>query len=293
MSTYDTVNLGTPASRTSEWTQPTVRGKVNGMDNSLAIVTGGARGLGIAMVNALLDQEIVDRVAVFDLLDQPINDERVSVHRCDVTDADSIRAAYAAVGEVPTVLVNNAGGDPGAAAGDGIGAPGPFEAADQFRKMVDLNFTSAHLVTSVIGPDLTEGAAICNTASIAGQIASPLFAYGAAKASMIHWTRSMARVLGPRGIRINAVAPGIIRTILWEQMEPDIDRYKANVVSRIPLLDDQTPEDIADAVAFLCSKRARSITGQTLAVDGGMTAGLPIYGSWDSPDGDTWSSPAS
>lgn len=243
---------------------------------SLAIVTGGARGLGIAMVRALLDQGVADRVAVFDLLDDAIDDERVTVHACDVTDVDSIRAAYAGVGAVPRVLVNNAGGDPGS----GITSPrGPFEDPDRFRSMVDLNFTSAHLVTSAVGPDLTEGAAICNTASIAGQMASALFAYGAAKAAMIHWTKSMARVLGPRGIRINAVAPGIIRTALWEQMEPDIDNYKATVASVTPLLGDQTPEDIADAVAFLCSNRARSITGQTLAVDGGMTAGLPIHGS--------------
>jgi len=257
-------------------------------DERLAIVTGGARGLGLAMVHALLDQDVVDRVAVFDVIADPIDDERVSVHRCDVTDAESVRGAYAEVGTVPNVIVNNAGGDPGS--GVSAAAHGPFEDPDQFRRMVDLNFTSAHVVTSVIGPDLTEGAVICNTASIAGQIASPLIAYGAAKSAVIHWTRSMARVLGPRGIRINAVAPGIIRTILWEEMEPDIDQYKKNVVSRIPLLEDQSPEDVADAVAFLCSKRARSITGQTLAVDGGLTAGLPIYGNWDSPDGRTWSS---
>jgi NAD(P)-dependent dehydrogenase (short-subunit alcohol dehydrogenase family) len=245
--------------------------------NRLAIVTGGARGLGRAMVDALLDRGVVDRVAVFDLIDTPIDDDRVTVHHCDVTDVDSVRAAYAEVGAVPVVLVNNAGGDPGS----GIGAAdhGPFEDAASFRRMVDLNFTSAHVVTSVIGPDLTEGAAICNTASIAGQIASPLFAYGAAKAAVIHWTRSMARVLGPKGIRINAVAPGIIRTHLWEQMEPDLDRYKSAVAALTPLLSDQSPEDIADTVAFLCSDRAASITGQTVAVDGGMTAGPPIHGA--------------
>lgn len=257
-------------------------------EQRVAVVTGGARGLGRAMVQALLDQDVVDRVAVFDLIGDPIDDERVGVHACDVTSVESVRAAYAEVGAVPRVVVNNAGGDPGS--GVTAAAHGPFEDPDQFRRMVDLNFTTAHLVTSVIGPDLTEGAAICSTASIAGQIASPLFAYGAAKCAVIHWTKSMARVLGPRGIRINAVAPGIIRTILWEQLEPDIDRYKANVVSRIPLLADQSPEDIADAVAFLCSRRARSITGQTLAIDGGMTAGEPIYGSWDTPGGQPWSS---
>ena len=229
------------------------------------------------MVHALLDQGVVDRVAVFDLIDEEIDDDRISTHRCDVTDVASVRAAYSAVGAAPQVLVNNAGGDPGS----GIASEqhGPFEDPEQFRRMVDLNFTSAHVVTSVIGPDLTDGAAICNTASIAGQMASPLFAYGAAKAALINWTSSMARVLGPKGIRINAVAPGIIRTQLWEQMEPDIDRYKERVSSITPLLSDQTPEDIADAVAFLCSDRAASITGQTLAIDGGLTQGPPLTGA--------------
>ncbi len=241
----------------------------------LAIVTGGARGLGLAMVAALLEQNVVDRVAVFDLITDPIDDDRVSVHRCDVTDVESVRAAYAEVGTAPRVLVNNAGGDPG----NGISAAqnGPFGDPDQFRRMVDLNFTSAHIVTSVIGPDLTEGAAICNTASIAGQMASPLHAYGAAKAAVINWTMSMSRVLGPKGIRINAVAPGIIRTYLWEQMEPDVDKYKELTSSVTPLLSDQTPGEIADAVAFLCSDRASSITGQTLAIDGGLTMGTPIF----------------
>lgn len=244
-------------------------------DERLAIVTGGARGLGLAMVRALLDQDVVDRAAVFDLITDPIDDDRVTVHECDVTDVESVRAAYAAVGQAPTVLVNNAGGDPGA----GIGAAdnGPFGDPDQFRRMVELNFTSAHVVTSVIGPDLTNGAAICNTASIAGQMASPLFAYGAAKAALINWTMSMSRVLGPKGIRINAVAPGIIRTFLWEQMEPDVDRYKETVAARTPMLTDQSPEEIADAVAFLCSERASSITGQCLAVDGGLTMGPPTF----------------
>lgn len=240
----------------------------------VGIVTGGARGLGLAMVRALLDQDVVDRVAVFDLIDDPTDDEAITVHRCDVTDAASVRAAYAAVEAVPTVLVNNAGGDPGG----GLTRPGtdPFEDPDAFRRMVDLNFVSAHVVTSVVGPDLREGAAICSTASVAGQMPNALFAYASAKAAVIHWTRCMARALGPRGIRINAVAPGIIRTAIWEQMEPDPDRYKAIVAAVTPMLTDQSPEDIADTVAFLCSDRAASITGQTLAVDGGMTQGAPL-----------------
>lgn len=242
----------------------------------LAIVTGGARGLGLAMVYALLDHGVVDRVAVFDLIDDPIDDERISVHSCDVTNVDSVRAAYADVGAVPRVLVNNAGGDPG------LSAPasevGPFGDVDIFRRVLELNFTSAHIVTSVIGPDLTEGASICNTSSVAGQMATVLYAYGPAKAALINWTSSMARVLGPKGIRINAVAPGIIRTAIWEQAEPDFDAYKQMATARIPLLSDQTPEEIAEAVAFLCSERASGITGHTVTIDGGMTAGPPVFG---------------
>ena len=63
---------------------------------------------------------------------------------------------------------------------------------------------------------------------------------------------------------------------IWEPMEPDPDRYKAIVAAVTPMLTDQSPEDIADTVAFLCSGRAASITGQTVAVDGGMTQGAPI-----------------
>lgn len=230
--------------------------------------------MGAAMVDALLDQAVVDVVHVLDIIEAADDRNNVTHHQCDVTDVHSLRAAAVAIGARPVVLVNNAGGDPGS----GITAAdhGPFEDPDRFRAMVDLNFVSAHVVTSVFGPDLEAGAAICSTASVAGLMPSALYAYGAAKAALIHWTRSMARVLGPRGVRINAVAPGIIRTYLWEQLQPDLDLYRSTVAAITPLLTDQTPSEIADAVAFLCSDRASAITGQTLAVDGGMTTGAPI-----------------
>jgi NAD(P)-dependent dehydrogenase (short-subunit alcohol dehydrogenase family) len=246
------------------------------------IVTGGAQGIGLAIVNALLDQGIVDRVAVFDLEPQAMTDPPadVTIHACDVTDEDSVRAAYTGVGEVPTVLVNNAGGgrigqiSAARDAGEGGELPtafDPFSPVEAFRDMVDLNFVSAHIVTRVIGPDLEAGAAICNTASVAGQVPSALFAYGAAKAALIHWTRAMAKALAPRQIRVNAVAPGIIRTRLWEAMQPDETAYHSMIESTMPMGVDQKPEDIANAVAFLCSPRASQVTGEVIRIDGGFT----------------------
>ena len=246
----------------------------------LAVVTGGAQGIGAAIVEALLSQGVVDRVAVLDLRPEAAigySSDAVTVHACDVTDEHSVRTAYTLVGEVPDVLVNNAGGAPPASLG---GDPGsapepaafdPFGPVEQFRAMVDLNFTSAHIVTSVIGPDLQPGAAICNTASIAGLRPGRLYAYGAAKAALIHWTGSMAQALAPRRVRVNAVAPGIIRTKLWERLQPDDAAYATMIDDIMPMGEDQKPSDIADAVAFLCSDRARQVTGEVIRIDGGLT----------------------
>lgn len=240
--------------------------------SGLAIVTGGARGIGLAICQQLLDQGVVDRVAAFDLqteLAEP--NDAIDLYHCDVTDEDSVRAAYEQVGTVPTVLVNNAGGGRVDRI-DGTGdAFDPFSPVDSFREMVELNFISAHVVTRVIGPDLAEGAAICNTASIAGLGPVRLFAYGAAKAALIHWTTSMAQNLAPKKIRVNAVAPGIIRTKLWEALQPDDEAYDTMISDIMPMQQDQSPTDIANAVAFLCSSRAAQVTGEVIKVDGGLT----------------------
>ena len=177
-----------------------------------------------------------------------------------------------AIGVVPTVLVNNAGGgriDPTRA---DINPFDPFGPVDLWREQVDLNLTAAYVVTKVVGPTLERGAAICNTASIAGLMPGPLFAYGAAKAGLIHWTKSLALALAPRGIRVNAVAPGFIYTRLWEQLAPR-EMFDQMVKGTVPLGTDQTPDDIANAVAFLCSERAAQITGQVIAIDGGTNVG--------------------
>jgi 3-oxoacyl-[acyl-carrier protein] reductase len=236
----------------------------------LGIVTGGARGIGLGIVRALLDQGVVDEVAVLDF--DPADFEEAKVYRCDVTDEGSVREAVKAIGVTPRVLVNNAGGG---RARERVAPGDPFSSVDAWRETVDLNLTSAYLVTSVVGPSLERGAAICNTASIAGLMPNSLFAYGAAKAAVIHWTKSLAAALAPRGVRVNAVAPGFIYTRLWELLAPTKDVFDQVVKASVPMGTEQTPEDIANAVAFLCSERASQITGQVIAIDGGSVLGRP------------------
>ncbi len=241
--------------------------------SGFAIVTGGARGIGAAIAAALLAGGEVDHVAAFDLdisgADAPAG---VTLHQCDVTDEAQVRNVVASLGRTATVLVNNAGGGkPHPERTDN--SPGdPFGPVDLFRESLDLNLTSAHVVTRVVGPTMASGAAICNTASIAGLMPNALFAYGAAKAGLIHWTKCMALALAPRGIRVNAVAPGFIYTRLWEQMLPR-QVFDQMVGVAVPMASEQTPAQIADSVAFLCSRRAEQITGQVIAIDGGSILG--------------------
>jgi NAD(P)-dependent dehydrogenase (short-subunit alcohol dehydrogenase family) len=108
---------------------------------------------------------------------------------------------------------------------------------------------------------------------------------GAAKAAVISYTRSLALQLGPKGIRVNCVAPGLIYTRLWEQLGAAIGggadqaraAFDATVEMLTPLRREQTPDDIGRAVAWLCSDAAINVTGHTISVDGGIILGRPIF----------------
>jgi len=139
-------------------------------------------------------------------------------------------------------------------------------------------------VSKEVVPRMVAGGAVCNTSSIAGMLATPvLAAYAAAKAAVISYTRTLALQMGPKGIRVNAVAPGLIYTKIWEELgaalgggaERARDTFDMAVRILTPLGREQTPEDIGNTVAFLCSERAANITGQVVAVDGGIVLGRP------------------
>ena len=232
----------------------------------VAVVTGGASGLGAAIVERL--REDGARVAVFDRV---IPDDVVDGYVVDVTDDGTVREGVEAVardlGGID-ILVNNAG----------IGAQGTIEANsdDEWHRVWDVNVVGMVRVARAALPWLraSEAASIVNTCSIAATVGLPQRAlYGATKGAVLSLTRQMAADHLPEGIRVNAVNPGTADTpwvgrLLDASEDPAAERAALN--ARQPHGRLVAPAEVADAVAYLVSPRAASTTGTTLAVDGGM-----------------------
>ncbi len=265
------------------------------LTGKLAIVTGGARGIGAGIARALAGQGA--RVAVLDL-DEAEAEKTVAglpvpgmALACDVAaEADATAAVGKVIGRFGglDIVVNNAGVGRGAV--DPKAHPHP--AADSMSATVWDEYLSQNLRTTFVTtkaalPHLRArgGGAIVNIASIAGLVASPrLPAYAAAKAGVISLTKSLALEYAPHDIRVNAICPGFLWTRAWEglaeRLRLSVPEYAAldarqiflEVVKRgVPLGREQTPEDIGQLAAFLASDAARNITGQWIAVDGGIT----------------------
>ena len=264
-----------------------------------AIVTGGARGIGAGIARVLAAQGA--RVAVLDLdvleaektvAALPTRGMAVS---CDVAlEAEALKGVEQVVQGFGglDIVVNNAGvgrgpvdpNVPGAAPGTlGVDAM----SAARWDEYLAQNLRTAFVTSKAALPHLEArgGGAIVNIASIAGLVASPrLPAYAAAKAGVISLTKSLALEYAPHDIRVNAICPGFLWTRAWEGLAGAIKRtspeYAAldergvflEIVKRgVPLGREQTPEDIGHLAAFLASDVARNITGQWIAVDGGIT----------------------
>ena len=237
-----------------------------------AFVTGGAQGIGAAIARRLIEAGAVVTVGDID----PAVETTAAAFgaigvACDVTDTEAVTAALdSAAGDgVLDIVVNNAGIFP---------TTGPMiEAADDFvARMLDVNVRAQYSVAREAARRMTGGGSIVNLASIAGLGGGAnISAYSASKAGVIALTRAFAHELGPRGIRVNAIAPGVIDTPgVQEQMEPlraggiDIDkRIAANPVGMAG-----QPDHIARVALFLVSNLAEFVSGHVLVVDGGSTA---------------------
>ena len=246
----------------------------------VAVVTGGARGIGLAIGQwflnhgykvALLDVDQATLAATERTLARP--GDVLALH-CDVSQPDQVDAAAAAVvarfGRVDA-LVNNAG--------VAVFKPVLETTFAEWRQVLSTNLDGAFLCSHAFGAIMAaqRSGAIVNIASISGLRASTLrVAYGTSKAALIHLTKQYAAELGNYGVRVNAICPGPVETEMAKLVHSVAIR--SDYYDTIPLGRYGSTEEMANTVGFLCSKEASFINGQFLAVDGGFDAsgvGLP------------------
>lgn len=246
----------------------------------VAVITGAARGIGLAVARRFLDEGW--NTALLDI-DAPAlakaaaalgAPDRVLAIECDVALPQQVSAATArTVAEFGRIdaLVNNAG--------VAVFKPLLETSFEEWDRVLQVNLSGPFLCAQACAPVMIAngGGAIVNIGSISGLRASTLrVAYGTSKAALMHLTRQQAAELGEHGVRVNAVAPGPVDTAMAKQVHtPDI---RAAYHDAIPLNRYGGEAEIAAAVWFLCSEAASYVTGQTLAVDGGFDAvgiGLP------------------
>ena len=237
-------------------------------DGAVAIVTGGASGLGAATAALLAERGA--RVAVLDRDAAGVPGQFLSLV-CDVTDAAGVEAAVAAVADhfgAIDIVINNAG----------IGAAGDIAANsdDEWHRVLDVNVVGIARVTRAALPHLRQSsrAAVVNTCSIAGIAGLPNRAlYSASKGAVAALTLAMAADHVREGIRVNAVTPGTADTPWVGRLldaADDRDAAATALRARQPMGRLVTAEEVANAIAYLASPNASSTTGTLLSVDGGM-----------------------
>jgi NAD(P)-dependent dehydrogenase (short-subunit alcohol dehydrogenase family) len=230
------------------------------------IVTGAATGLGKCIAEHAAQAGY--RVGVLDLVLAQAQEVAQRIDgvalEADVSDLDSVESAFAAFGETPDVLVNNAG----------ILRTGPLmdHSLDDFRRVIDVNLNSVFLVAQIAARRMKDagGGCIINMSSINGiNPSTQCGAYATAKAGVIALSKQMAMEWGIHNIRVNTIAPGFIDAGMQAPFfeNPDVRDLRANAV---PLKRLGSADDVADCALFLASDKAQYISGENITVDGGV-----------------------
>lgn len=248
------------------------------MTGQVALITGSSRGIGKATAEAMAEQgaKVVISSRKQDACDATADEinERFGAGTAiavaaNISSKDDLQnlvtQTRAAFGKI-TALVCNAASNPYYGPGLGI-------TDDQFRKIMENNILSNHWLISMVAPEMMEQGvgSITIISSIGGLKGSPVIgAYGISKAADMQMARNFSMEFGPHGVRVNCIAPGLVRTdmarALWENPETLKRATSSSSLKRIG-----EPPEIAGAVVFLASKAGAFTTGQTIVCDGGMT----------------------
>ena len=242
------------------------------LENKVAVVTGGSRGIGYATVEAFIKegakvvlcasrQETADKAV--GKLKEACPDAAVEGIWPDLSDYSAVKAAIDAVVEKYgriDILVNNAG----------VSESTPFAqyTVEKFAEVMDLNVKGVFNCSRAASEQMVAAGSgvILNTSSMVSQYGQPAgIAYPTSKFAVNGFTLSLARELGPKGVRVNAVAPGITYTDMMRSVPKEVIEP---MIAQIPLRRMGQPEDIANAFVFLASDMASYISGEVLHVDG-------------------------
>ncbi len=249
------------------------------LDGKTAIVTGGGRGLGRYMAEALSDAGA--NIVLCSRKKEPLEEVQREIEasggkalalECDVTDPEDVEKVVSAAVETfgsVDVVVNNSGAT--------WGAPPADMPVEKFDSVMSVNVRGTFLMCQAVGRRMIEagsGGAIINISSVAGIVGGhpdymQTVGYNASKGAIISMTRDLATSWAPHAITVNAIAPGWFPTRMSGGL---IEKNEERMLDGIPLHRFGTPEDLKGVVVFLASSAAGYITGQTVVVDGGATA---------------------
>lgn len=242
------------------------------LQGKVALVTGASGDIGLAVCEKLLEDGCKvyatynsNPARLGELADRQEFAGRVIALKCDITNKDELEAAMTTIEEADgklDVLVNNAG-----KYRDNLFSLMEYE---EFDDVIKTNLYGTFMATKAALRMLRKAklAAVVNVSSIAGMTNSfGQTNYSSAKAGMIGFTRTLAAELGAKGVRVNAVAPGLIESVMTKRVPRNVIRQTLSV---IPLQRMGETREVAEAIAFLCSSSSSYIVGQTLVVDGGL-----------------------